>query len=917
MEVAPQDGSGILAIADSLEQRYQANLEEVNELRELIRERQLAAIRDLETGRSRSRDPSAWSAAPANVRSDSVAATVQAWEDIVAASRDNIIGEEAPGAGGEAVLWHRVFSSDHNAYYYANLKTRETTWVKPTSGAIKTLSGLEDDIVCLGDEDEVETLATPNTDMESPVEERQAFPKADGQGQEPASPSSAPSVSTLSMRSEGARASARKALARSRPGTARSTPTSPSSPRTMPRREKKQRPASRLGIEGSRRKQPGKQSKKDDSDVEDSEAAAAAAAAKALRKEKVDERALKHVDAMLKRAEEQRRKLEERRRLQEQKEASMLKAPVINRRSRKIASQYGTQKSIGDRAQELLEKKKEKQDRIREERNAQLAKAAPGRPKINDKSRRVAGSRRLDDMMKWKNDMEQKRKERAEALQKEEAKSLTYTPKLTAGTKRIVRQIRQADPDNPDSSARSAHDYDMNDKVEDRLISSAATKHVKLERMREEEEKRIRMQARPQVDPHSANLRREGDVVDRLYNIAAEKKFQKMVEDDINHLMPMLDPATKQPLFRPQINETSKVMARSRQQQLTREPHETRVPKSRFHYYHYGAPHVAEQPQRPAVEDRLLRQGAKYERERQQRAEAAEARDRNLVKVSKINEKSKHIVREMETYTGSKSKRRLLKPTGNVRPGVVESIEQPTFQPTLYPSEYRNRRRSFDAYTARSSSGDYEDSFRSSSPAPAATRVADTTLYERNKRWAEQRSRRIEKTKQDLAKMEKQVCTFAPKLKAPRGRGGYDFYAGADSDPDGYAYYQESATLAERSRNWLERRNEKVAIAQRSARERELDGYTFQPELRAGARNRSGSRDTSARRRSFSGPSAYPAAQEVDEPFLGDYGLHDASFAAGGGGESSYGSLSYLDSLIDESNPGLNPLPLQRVLCQN
>jgi hypothetical protein len=227
---------------------------------------------------------------------------------------------------------------------------------------------------------------------------------------------------------------------------------------------------------------------------------------------------------------------------------------------------------------------------------------------------------------------------------------------------------------------------------------------------------------------------------------------------------------------------------------------------------------------------------------------------------------------------------RLSRPIGTVKQKTLESIEQPTFQPTIA----KKSREIFDSTTTRSvSSGNchqsspaYHQFSEDYSPGGGAgegelyewsnsshgdcftldpsahshgkrngeggsgslASKGPTSVYLRSQRWQEEREQRMKREKLLREEQELTECSFHPKIKeTPQsfsgGGDGHESWGGYGGGMEqqqgggGGGGGGKSSTIAERQAEWQRRRDQKIERERREKEMRDLAECSFTPSL--------------------------------------------------------------------------------------
>lgn len=190
-------------------------------------------------------------------------------------------------------------------------------------------------------------------------------------------------------------------------------------------------------------------------------------------------------------------------------------------------------------------------------------------------------------------------------------------------------------------------------------------------------------------------------------------------------------------------------------------------------------------PRHVAVEDSLAYRGQLSHHKAQVRQQRSELQAKILANEPKINPTSERILREkygdglLEGGAGD----RLARPIGTVRQRTREGIDEPTFQPQLMS-------------TSSSAAGEWGRELS-----------VDGDMYNRSRKWLEQKERRLERERREQESSELKQCSFRPQLAVGTGAGtggtpgGVSGAVGGDDEGG-----RGGMTIAERQNEWAAKR---------------------------------------------------------------------------------------------------------------
>jgi hypothetical protein len=310
----------------------------------------------------------------------------------------------------------------------------------------------------------------------------------------------------------------------------------------------------------------------------------------------------------------------------------------------------------------------------------------------------------------------------------------------------------------------------------------------------------------------SVAKKREGNVGERLYDLALQRQEEQFVAEVCDSREHMKDPNTGQRLFQPQISKMSKKLAAKKSAKTFER-----------------------------VEDLLLQKGQKYEQRRQQRSMLADLQAKVMATTPKVNPLSDRIVNERMMYGGETVQRRLSKPTGAVRQSVMQTIDQPTFHPEINRRSASLVRRSARGYVVPD---DASGSSRGS--APRVGNMNNVILDTSAELWRAQRSQ----SQSSIIRADSSDDNMQMQMQ-----GGPDdqIYMGGEGSDDGVVSLSQLSRshsdtaqsrgsmntfgqgvngVAQRSVKWASDREAKLELERRQQERDAVKDLTFRPQLR-------------------------------------------------------------------------------------
>lgn len=178
----------------------------------------------------------------------------------------------------------------------------------------------------------------------------------------------------------------------------------------------------------------------------------------------------------------------------------------------------------------------------------------------------------------------------------------------------------------------------------------------------------------------------------------------------------------------------------------------------------------------------------------------------------KMNPNSSKILRESGGRGGG-----LSRPIGSVKQRTLDSIEQPTFQPSISKKskqlfeEVLSSTYHDDSSPSSHSKYGYEDEYEFDSVQTTSGREGPQRVYERSQRWLQEKQLRMAREKALREEAELRECSFKPKVKGvPLGRDEReDSFSAQDHCEGGYIYTSSSTggkSLADRQAEWQRNR---------------------------------------------------------------------------------------------------------------
>eukprot|EP01028_Stygiella_incarcerata_P006486 TRINITY_DN2650_c0_g1_i1.p1 TRINITY_DN2650_c0_g1~~TRINITY_DN2650_c0_g1_i1.p1 ORF type:complete len:856 (+),score=267.63 TRINITY_DN2650_c0_g1_i1:142-2709(+) len=464
-------------------------------------------------------------------------------------------------------------------------------------------------------------------------------------------------------------------------------------------------------------------------------------------------------ELLMKRSDEYKAHLEELRRQREAEELKSLTAPKINPVSKSMRSSTPAHERLYEFRKHTLAKREILKQGFEEKEKKTL-----GNPEINPISKGI--HRSIGHFYEWEERKKKKAVELKARLEAEEQEAIRPHPKLSKMSKKLVEHMDRSG----DFGERMLRDHEEGKK--------------RIAEKREKAFKERQMHAKPTLSAHSANLLREGDVVDRLYTLS-QKKSKKDVsveEDDVEEVGAgrgsgsppsdrdeMRDPRTGQKLFSPFINPRSAALIRD-------EP----------------------------IEDILIRRGEdskrRYEDARKEQLETSMHESMTALHLGPYSRLLSTLLDKREAHKGLE---RLLEPKGQLRPRTVEMLEEERSRYSFTPrindvskeldraahgsvsdvsrqdllfmtaQSYQRRKKILqDAYQEKELEGCTFKPQPTSPQSPHARyhrHIDRRSFVERNSEWVKRLDKKIEKQREHLQKKELEECTFHPHID-PKSR---------------------------------------------------------------------------------------------------------------------------------------------------
>mmetsp|Transcript_8005 Transcript_8005/g.11899 ORF Transcript_8005/g.11899 Transcript_8005/m.11899 type:complete len:770 (-) Transcript_8005:42-2351(-) len=432
-------------------------------------------------------------------------------------------------------------------------------------------------------------------------------------------------------------------------------------------------------------------------------------------------------DLLLKRKDEYNAHVEELRRQREEEELKSMKEPKITDKSKNLKRDEPAYQRLYDTSKQT----QAKHESMRKSQMKMNMANYKGKPHINTVSKKM--QRSVDQIMEW--NREKKRKAEIARKQRDvQEQNLCKRVKINPLSKRIARQM------------------DRSPRVEEQLLRKHEESRMKREQVKRDREERDRMDAVPLISLHSASLRRDTSIFDRLYEQAKSPRRSTMRTNS---------PAMKRPSsartsrdsskYKPKINSRSSKMKRS-------------IP----------------------VEDILQAKGQEMERKKREKRRQHEL-ELQQNRYAKISPWSQVLVEVMESRTKQTTKDRLHKPIHTNKESTRQEIHKENLKNTYSPRINRNSR-AID----RSSNGPIRDrrawlvskgeeyarnknrlraqyeaeklqecTFQPRTSSPRRV-TSNHAIAQRSQEWARRRRKRMEEERAQQKKMQMEECTFQP-----------------------------------------------------------------------------------------------------------------------------------------------------------
>jgi hypothetical protein len=381
--------------------------------------------------------------------------------------------------------------------------------------------------------------------------------------------------------------------------------------------------------------------------------------------------------------------------------------------------------------------KKQSLDKREQLRNQMMEKEmqeVKAKPEINPASKTL--SRPLDAIIAWGKE----RDDRINALRKKKEQNESHVVQAP-----VINVI----------SEKIASQMDRGQQIHDHLLEQhKKRKQEQTQKVKKIIEKEMN-ESVPMISIHSANLQRDEEVFDRLYNVSLEKESKKrqVLEHHESLLKQHLDPNTGHKLYSPFINPRSSAIVRSE-----------------------------------AVQDILY----KKSEEKRQKIEHAVMREQQAIddtqKISKVGAYSQLLVELLEMRTNTTTQERLTKPKEDLDTSLIDPTSTYSFKPKINQysrdidrqvngvvsrpdllmkkgTEYKKKQKRLKEELIQSSLAECTFSPRSNSPRRSlGGNINNTSIAERSSEWVKRIDRKIEQERIVAASKQIEGCTFRPKL---------------------------------------------------------------------------------------------------------------------------------------------------------
>lgn len=461
-------------------------------------------------------------------------------------------------------------------------------------------------------------------------------------------------------------------------------------------------------------------------------------------------------EILLSKFQEKEARLDELRREKEELELRNLSSsPRISKHSREIKYSEPVYERLQDVRKHSLEKREQLKNALLEREMKEIS----GTPNINPVSKNI--HRNLDTILAWSKERDEKLKYQKEKLEMQEKQQLLSSPRINSISDRLASQMNRSS---------SIHEH---------LLAQGQRKQRELEERKKQEIEKQMNDSIPTISAHSANVYREGEVFDRLYNVSLEQENRRREIMEFHTVVPknFRDPVTGQQLFKPNINQRSASIVRS-------EP----------------------------VQDILLRKAneAKRKIEQTKRKEIEEINNQSAE--NKALPYSQLLVELMELRTNTSTMDRLTKPKepNHNNSTVMDQSLMCSFQPRICTksreidsqtnrnipreelllqrgTEYKKNQSRLKQQVLREDMMECTFSPRANSPR-SSQNLNQSSFVERSVEWSKKVEKKLAMERQMLEKKEVEGCTFKPRISSPRktrgGGGGVNEVRSATPPPD-------------------------------------------------------------------------------------------------------------------------------------
>jgi hypothetical protein len=448
-------------------------------------------------------------------------------------------------------------------------------------------------------------------------------------------------------------------------------------------------------------------------------------------------------DSLARQAREHHERMEKLRRekeLEEERQATF--KPQVDPHTVALAQGYVSQGPVAERLFKAYRQTLQKREALKKKADEKELAGFTAKPRISEKAQKI--TRSLDDMEKWREERDRRRRDLLSDREREETRECTFKPMLAESTERLAKRIGRAE------------------RVEDSLLAKhelAKQKREELIRRREEAEKEAMI---PKLNPHSANYVRVGSVTDSYWanqslehHHSQQQQLQLQLQQQHFTAKPTINPKS-QALVRDRPVEEILLEkhreAMDRKAELLRQRHEEQLKaqtQPKMSAVSQVLVHLVEKRTKETSHDRLLKTPTEARDKVREAVRAQE--EKELTFHPQISETSKKLVEASTNHGASVDRFEVLhhkaeeyrqdRESKRAR-AEAERLKECTFKPNSRPADKRSK-----DITHHSELGELD-------------------LVTRSYEWARRREGYLEQQRAIKESQELAECTFAPHTTA-------------------------------------------------------------------------------------------------------------------------------------------------------